>query len=117
MLRIPACGLTGDKKVKVVQVTDLGNLFTVALQVGLALLANTNEDMRDTHGLSLKLDELERVCLERLEVLGTKGYQKDDVVGCLGHSHGQGAVFASCERDGSALPWRSHDNELWRNRR
>lgn len=88
---------TSDKEIKVVLVLELSNLFAVALEVGLALLANFHQDMWDADGLGLQLDDLERVGLEGLEILGPKGDEHDNVVGRLGQAHGHGAVLPASE--------------------
>lgn len=89
--------LTCDKEIKVVLLLELGNLFAVALEMSLALLANLDQYMWDADGFGLQLDDLERVCLEGFEVFWTKSDEDDNVVGGLGQAHGHGAVLPACE--------------------
>lgn len=88
---------TGDEEIEVVILFDLGNSFTIALEMGLALLANLDKDMFYTHGFGLQPNDLKRVGLEGLEVLGSEGDEEDDIVGFLCHGHGEGAVLSSSE--------------------
>lgn len=64
---------TGDEEIKIVFISNIGDRFTVAFEVSLALLANLDKDMFDSHGFGLQLDDLERVRLEGPEVLGSEG--------------------------------------------